>query len=106
MVTGPPGSPRPATSLMRSTACAAGAPLAMAELARGVRSALFTPGTEAARLRKAVTVGADVCIFDLEDSVAAARIVEARPIVRDALEELAGPARVWLRLNQASIRPL
>src|SRR5437016_13783123 len=82
MVTGPPFSPRPATGLMRSRACAAGAPLAMAELAPGVRSALFTPGTEAARLRKAVTVGADVCIFDLEDSVPLERAVEARQTVR------------------------
>ncbi len=67
-----------------------------------VRSALFTPGTEAARLRKAITSGADVCIFDLEDSVPAARIGEAREIVREALEELAGRARIWLRVHPAS----
>jgi (S)-citramalyl-CoA lyase len=68
---------------------------------RRVRSALFTPGTEAARLRKAITSGADVCIFDLEDSVPAARIGEAREIVREALEELAGTARIWLRVHPA-----
>ena len=67
-----------------------------------VRSALFTPGTEAARLRKAITSGADVCIFDLEDSVAPARVGEARGIVREALEELAGRARIWLRVHPAS----
>jgi citrate lyase beta subunit len=67
-----------------------------------VRSALFTPGTEAARLRKAVASEADVCIFDLEDSVPPARIVEARDIVRDALAELAGKARIWLRVHPAS----
>jgi citrate lyase beta subunit len=67
-----------------------------------VRSALFTPGTEAARLRKAITSGADVCIFDLEDSVPAARLGEARKIVRAALEELAGRARIWLRVHPAS----
>ncbi len=67
-----------------------------------VRSALFTPGTEAARLRKAITTGADVCIFDLEDSVPPARIGEARAIVREALEELAGRARIWLRVHPAS----
>ncbi|HET9848406.1 MAG TPA: CoA ester lyase [Candidatus Dormibacteraeota bacterium] len=67
-----------------------------------VRSALFTPGTEAARLRKAVTVGADVCIFDLEDSVPVARIAEARDTVADALRELAGKAPIWARVHPAS----
>jgi citrate lyase beta subunit len=71
-----------------------------------VRSALFTPGTEAGRLRKAVTSGADVCIFDLEDSVPPARIGEARAIVRQALEELAGKARIWLRVHPASSREM
>jgi len=74
----------------------------MTEPLRRVRSALFTPGTEAARLRKAVTSGADVCIFDLEDSVPAARIGEARAIVREALEQLAGSERIWLRVHPAS----
>src|SRR5260370_33140666 len=67
-----------------------------------VRSGVFTPGTEAARLRKAITSGADVCIFDLEDSVPAARTGEAREIVREALEELAGRARIWPRVHPAS----
>ena len=67
-----------------------------------VRSALFTPGTEAVRLRKAMTSGADVCIFDLEDSVPTGRIGEAREIVREALEELGGRARIWLRVHPAS----
>jgi citrate lyase beta subunit len=75
---------------------------AMSNPLRRVRSALFTPGTEAARLRKAITSGADVCIFDLEDSVPAARIGEAREIVREAVEELAGRARIWLRVHPAS----
>jgi (S)-citramalyl-CoA lyase len=74
----------------------------MTNALRRVRSALFTPGTEAARLRKAMTSGADVCIFDLEDSVPANRIGEAREIVREALEELAGTARFWLRVHPAS----
>jgi citrate lyase beta subunit len=74
----------------------------MTDSLRRVRSALFTPGTEAARLRKAVSSGADVCIFDLEDSVPAARIGDARAIVRQALEELAGSARIWLRVHPAS----
>ena len=64
-----------------------------------VRSALFTPGTEAARLRKAVTAGADVCIFDLEDSVPAARIVEARKTVAEAIEEISGRGPIWVRVH-------
>jgi (S)-citramalyl-CoA lyase len=75
--------------------------LAMAESGRRVRSALFTPGTEAARLRHAVTSGADVCIFDLEDSVPLARLAEARETVGAALEELAGRTRIWVRVHSA-----
>jgi citrate lyase beta subunit len=67
-----------------------------------VRSALFTPGTEADRLRKAVTVSADACIFDLEDSVPVARIAEARATVADALRELGGKTRIWARVHPAS----
>jgi citrate lyase beta subunit len=67
-----------------------------------VRSALFTPGTEAARLRKAVTGRADVCIFDLEDSVPSERTGEARQVVSEALEELHGQAVIWVRVHRAS----
>ncbi|HVH65244.1 MAG TPA: CoA ester lyase [Candidatus Acidoferrum sp.] len=67
-----------------------------------VRSALFTPGTEVERLRKAVTVGADACIFDLEDSVPIARVTEARTTVAQALRELSGKARIWARVHPAS----
>src|ERR1700716_3491023 len=75
---------------------------AMTNALRRVRSALFTPGTEAARLRKAITSPADVCLFALEDSVPPERVGEARAIVRQALEELAGRARIWLRVHPAS----
>ena len=71
----------------------------MADRLMRVRSALFTPGTEAARLRKAVTGGADVCIFDLEDSVPAARIAEARRTVAEAIEEVAGQSPIWVRVH-------
>jgi citrate lyase beta subunit len=74
----------------------------MAGRASRVRSALFTPGTEAARLRKAVTAGADVCIFDLEDSVPLARVAEARDVVRAAVEELAGTAQIWVRVHPSA----
>jgi len=74
----------------------------MAEALRRIRSALFTPGTEPARLRKAVTAGADICIFDLEDSVPPARLDEARRIVAQAVTELAAGARIWVRVHAAS----
>lgn len=67
-----------------------------------VRSALFTPGTEAARLRKAVLSGADICIFDLEDSVPPARLVEARQTVAQVLAEVGGTARIWVRVHAAA----
>ena len=67
-----------------------------------MRSALFTPGTEAARLRKAVTVGADVCIFDLEDSVPLQRATEAREIVSQALVELHERGQIWVRVHPSS----
>ncbi len=54
-----------------------------------------------ARLRKAVTSGADVCIFDLEDSVPPARVAEARDTVRGALHELGGRVRIWVRVHSA-----
>lgn len=69
-----------------------------------VRSALFTPGTEAARLRKSVVTGADVCIFDLEDSVPPARVAEARGIVAAAVLELGAAARIWVRVHDAADR--
>jgi citrate lyase beta subunit len=67
-----------------------------------IRSALFTPGTEAARLRKAVTTGADICIFDLEDSVPPERVVEARQIVSHALHDFEDRSRIWVRVHPAS----
>ncbi|HEV3096549.1 MAG TPA: CoA ester lyase [Candidatus Dormibacteraeota bacterium] len=74
----------------------------MAERDFRIRSALFTPGTEAARLRKAVTLGSDVCIFDLEDSVPAGREADARQTTREALEELGGRGRIWVRVHSAA----
>src|SRR3989475_12705550 len=87
---------------MRSTAWPVAVPSAMAELARRVRSALLPPGTDAARLRKAVTVGADVCIFDLEDSVPLQRAPEARQTVSQALGELHGRGQIWVRVHPSS----
>src|SRR5580700_5106537 len=58
------------------------------KLAR-IRSWLFTPGTRPDRFDKAAASGADVSIIDLEDSVAAAALTEAR---RAALAHLTQPA--------------
>ncbi len=67
-----------------------------------IRSALFTPGTEPAWLRKAVDSGADACIFDLEDAVARGQTAEARGIVGSAVHELRNRAQIWVRVNSAA----
>jgi citrate lyase subunit beta/citryl-CoA lyase len=74
----------------------------MPEALGRLRSALFTPGSEAARLRKAVHAGADICIFDLEDSVTPGRIDDARQAIAQVVPELAGAARIWVRVHAAS----
>lgn len=51
-----------------------------------LRSLLFVPGDSEAKIAKSGGVGADVLIFDLEDSVAAARKPEARAMVLAHLE--------------------
>lgn len=53
-------------------------------------------------MRKAVTIGADVCIFDLEDSVPPDRLAEARATVRAAIDELSGLAPIWVRVHPAA----
>src|SRR2546425_3911287 len=74
----------------------------MPEALGRLRSALFTPGSEAARMRKAVHAGADICIFDLEDSVTPGRIDDARQAIAQVVPELAGAARIWVRVHAAS----
>ena len=51
-----------------------------------LRSLLFVPGDSAAKIAKSTGVAADVLIFDLEDSVAAARRSDARKMVVEHLE--------------------
>src|SRR2546428_5354825 len=82
--------------------CAGAGHSAMPEHPGRVRSALFTPGTEAPWLRKAVQAGADICIFDLEDAVAPARIDDARQTIAQAVPELTRAARIWVRVHAAS----
>ncbi|MFO1394485.1 MAG: CoA ester lyase [Steroidobacteraceae bacterium] len=65
------------------------------------RSLLFVPGDSEKKIAKAMTVGADVVILDLEDAVADSRKAAARGIVREALR--AGVARsdcsLFVRIN-------
>src|SRR5262245_62359428 len=50
-----------------------------------LRSMLFTPANHARRVEKALTLGADGVILDLEDAVAAAEKPQARVALREAL---------------------
>src|SRR5262245_29488145 len=65
---------------------------------RLLRSMLFTPANHARRVEKALTLGADGVILDLEDAVAAAE----KPAARDALREALGKPRsclLYARVN-------
>lgn len=65
------------------------------------RSWLFIPGDAPSKIAKAPATGADIIIFDLEDSVALSRKPEARTMVAAALlngQPLAAPA-LWVRIN-------
>ncbi len=66
-----------------------------------LRSLLFVPADNWRKVAKAETAGADVLIFDLEDSVAPERKAKARSILRDYLSGL-GSERSWqayVRIN-------
>lgn len=68
-----------------------------------VRSWLYVPGDDAAKLAGATGRGADALIVDLEDAVAPSRRSSARAQVADWLAER-GPARadgpaLWVRVN-------
>ena len=65
-----------------------------------VRSWLFTPATRPDRFDKAAATGADVCIIDLEDSVAPSEKAEARRAALAHLEQPAEDSCSWaLRIN-------
>lgn len=66
-----------------------------------LRSFLFVPGDSEKKLAKGEGVGADALILDLEDSVAPARKLVARDMVRDYLAARAGtrPSELWVRIN-------
>ena len=63
-----------------------------------LRSLLFVPGDRPDRMLKALGVGADALILDLEDSVAPAAKTEARRAVA-AFVEANAAAKLWVRVN-------
>ena len=68
------------------------------QMIRLLRSMLFTPANNARRVEKALTLGADGVILDLEDAVAAAE----KPAARLALREALGKPRscqLYARIN-------
>jgi citrate lyase subunit beta/citryl-CoA lyase len=63
-----------------------------------MRSLLFAPGDDMRKMRRALGSGADVVIFDLEDSVAPARKAEARVALAQLVQEIRPPC--WaIRIN-------
>ena len=62
------------------------------------RSFLFAPGDHARRAEKALTLGADAAILDLEDAVAISAKVAARDHVRAMLER-PRTSRAFIRVN-------
>jgi citrate lyase beta subunit len=64
------------------------------------RSLLFVPGAEARKLARARESGADTLLFDLEDSVAPDRKVEARAQVAEVLRQADfGETELAVRIN-------
>ncbi|MFC6491252.1 HpcH/HpaI aldolase/citrate lyase family protein, partial [Nitratireductor sp. GCM10026969] len=66
-----------------------------------MRSLLFVPADSEKKLQKALGVGADVLILDLEDSVAPARKALARQIAADFIRDHRNTvaARLYVRVN-------
>jgi citrate lyase subunit beta/citryl-CoA lyase len=67
-----------------------------------MRSLLFVPGDNPAKIAKAAQSGADVLLLDLEDSVAMSAKDTARRSVREALETISrqkGAPRLYVRVN-------
>jgi len=64
-----------------------------------LRSLLFVPGDRPDRMEKALGLGADALILDLEDSVAVSRKKEARDAVVAFLARKARPVPLLVRIN-------
>ena len=63
-----------------------------------IRTALFVPGNRPDRIDKAVNTPADAVIVDLEDAVPPAMKADARPVVREKIQEHNTP-RLLVRVN-------
>ncbi len=63
-----------------------------------LRSFLFVPGDRPDRMEKALGIGADALILDLEDAVAAAAKPEARRAVASFLAT-PSQSQIWVRVN-------
>lgn len=66
------------------------------------RSFLFVPADSDRKLAKALTLGADVLIFDLEDAVLPAKKPEARTTLAAFLDGYTATAQAWVRVNDLS----
>ncbi|HEX2173107.1 MAG TPA: CoA ester lyase [Dehalococcoidia bacterium] len=66
-----------------------------------LRSWLFTPGNRIDRMEKAMGLGADVIILDLEDAVAYDEKESARVNIRSVLDRWRGPL-AYVRINPIS----
>ena len=64
-----------------------------------LRSLLFVPGDRPERMEKALGLGADALILDLEDSVAPANKPVARAAIADFLERAERTAKLFVRIN-------
>ena len=64
-----------------------------------MRSWLFVPGDSDRKADKAASSGADILIFDLEDSVAASQKDLARKMVADRITNAGRDWSLWVRVN-------
>lgn len=63
-----------------------------------LRTFLFTPGNHARRVEKALTLGADAVILDLEDAVAVGEKAQTRKVVVEALSQ-PHKCKAYIRVN-------
>jgi len=66
-----------------------------------LRTALFAPGNRPDRAEKAIGLGADAVIIDLEDAVPIAEKESSRALVREVLDKHPGK-RMYVRINALS----
>lgn len=64
-----------------------------------LRSLLFVPGDRPERMEKALALGADALILDLEDAVTASAKAAARSAVREFVDMRSADATLFVRVN-------